>query len=127
MARQYTRYYVVFEDRIEHVGREMRRRFPGREGQKHPLVWAIYTREEGKVTRIISLRVDYVVFDEEGRASTIIPVVPQAKGGEKERKVVDMKDYKRVNLTDLQRELLAVRLLADFGPAIGNYAGLKSL
>lgn len=49
LARQYTRYYVVFENQVEHVGQERRRRFPGREGQRHPLVCVLYTREKGKV------------------------------------------------------------------------------
>lgn len=32
LAGQYTRYYVVFEDQVQHVGREMRRPF-SREGR----------------------------------------------------------------------------------------------
>jgi hypothetical protein len=126
LARQYTRNYVVFEDQVEHVGREMRRRFPGREGQEHPLVWVRYTREGGKVTSIISLNMNYVRFDEDGRVGAFIPTGSRGKGGEG-CKVVDIKDYKRLNLTGLQLELLTIRLLADFGLAMGNYVMQKSL
>jgi hypothetical protein len=78
------------------VGREMRRRFPGREGQEHPLVWVRYTREGGKVTSIISLNMNYVHFDEDGRVSAFIPTGSRGKGGEG-CKVVDIKDYKKLN------------------------------
>ncbi len=97
------------------MGQERRRRFLGREGQKHPLVCVLYTREKGKVTSIVSLSLDYVIFDEDGRASTIIPVVPRGKRGNKRGTVVDIKDYAKVKLTRLQRELLTIKFVADFG------------
>ena len=126
LARSYCRYYIVFEDRVEHVDRERRKRFPGREGQKHPLVCVLYTRETGKVKSIVSLCIDYVVFNEEGRAETIIPVGSRVKGVDKGRNVVCIKDYKRVNLTRLQRELLTIRMVADFGKSVMEYAWLHA-
>lgn len=115
MAKTYSRYYVVFEDQIEHIGREFRRHFPGREGQRHPLVVVIYTREGGQGKQIVSLHADYVAFDEKGKVNAFIPVMPASKGTGKGSKVVRMRDYRKVNLTDKQRDLLAIRLVADFG------------
>lgn len=115
MGKTYSRYYIVFEDQIEHIGREFRRRFPGREGQRHPLVGVIYTREEGRGKQIVSLNMDYVAFDEDGKVKAFIPVIPASKGTDKGSKVVRMRDYRKVNLTDKQRDLLVIRLVADFG------------
>lgn len=123
MARTCYRHYLIFEDRVEHIGREMRKRFPDKAGQKHPLLTVSYRREDGKVI-IDFTDLEFGILDEDGRCSQTQFVMPGAKKrarANKGSKVVNIRDFTEVKLTDYQDMLVAARLIADFGMAMEEY------
>lgn len=126
MGRTSYRYYLIFEDRVEHIGREMRKRFPEKAGQKHPLLAVSYIREDGKLT-IQHLHFNYGTLDEEGRCSKLSAASSWAKReAAKGCKVVNIMDYNQVKLTNEQQMLTALRLCADFGKAMEEFVTRRS-
>lgn len=103
------------------------RRFPGREGQKYPLVYVVYNREEGMVKSIVSVSVDDAVLIRMGDPALLYRLVTRARVAIKGCKVVEIKDYQRVKFTELQRELLIFELVLEFWEARGDCAWSRSL
>ena len=116
MLTNKSRYYLVLDDIIQHIGIDTTRRFPYYAGKTLPCVEVVYTNDELLRVGILS----YVVGNDgkpELSILELIKAVQEVNRKDKEDKgpVYYMSHDIKNPLTSIQKELLNQKLIKDFG------------
>lgn len=119
------RIYLIFEDSVKHIGLKFTKIFKEAASKTIPTLTVFFNRED-ELIRINRLQLHSLCFDEEGRktnnyveARNLADMFDRALSGDEANSsnITYFSDYKRNNLSDIQKKLIIQCLEKDFGLA----------
>ena len=119
------RIYLIFEDSVKHIGLKFTKIFKEAASKTIPALTVFFNIED-ELIRINRLQLHSICFDKEGRktnndveARYLAYVFDRALSGDEKNgsNIAYFIDYKRNNLSDIQKKLIIQRLEKDFGLA----------